>query len=97
MLDVAKASKELAEKSMIEIERATALTWGGRAAASYTRCVEAGDNALGLQRFWEGETYRGEALEHAAMVEEDALVSELRREIETYRSKAKKTLTSQGR
>ena len=92
MFDLAKARSELLAKSMVEIERATALAWGGRAAASYGLCLEERDSYASLQRFWEGENYRQEALEHAAMVEDDAFMDGIRHEIEEPRAKAKKTL-----
>jgi hypothetical protein len=92
MLDVAKAVKELASKDMLTIERDTALAWGGRAAASYS-CVMDEDDPRAQQRcFWEGENYRQEALEHAAMTEDLHFVADILKEIDGYRAKAKKVL-----
>lgn len=71
-LDIEKAMKELAEKSMMDIEQATALTWGGRAAASFRLSLEANTPSERLQRFYEGENYRQEAMEHASMLEDGA-------------------------
>jgi hypothetical protein len=67
MLDVEKALKELRTTSMADIERATAITWGGRAVASFRLCSEAPDWEARFRHFCEGENYRQEALEHAAM------------------------------
>src|SRR5207253_51432 len=48
-LDVDKALKELRETTMADIERTTAITWGGRAAASFRLAQEATD-ATPVQR-----------------------------------------------
>ncbi|HEX2065560.1 MAG TPA: hypothetical protein VHI93_01990 [Candidatus Thermoplasmatota archaeon] len=66
MLDIEKARTELRTSSMAKIERATALTWGARAVASFQMCAEATDWEARLRHFCEGEAYRQEALEHAA-------------------------------
>lgn len=91
MLDVDKALKELRTTSMAQIERTTALTWGGRAVASYRLCSEATDWESRFRHFCEGENYRQEALEHAAMGEDwkgllptlDAEITEARAAAET--------------
>ncbi|HJQ93617.1 MAG TPA: hypothetical protein VJ874_04955, partial [Candidatus Thermoplasmatota archaeon] len=70
LLDLDKAKKELDSKDLLTIERETALTWGGRAAASYACVLEEPDHAERMRCFWEGETYRAEAVEHAAMTED---------------------------
>jgi hypothetical protein len=67
MLDVEKALKELGSTPMAQIEHATALTWGSRAVASFRLCAQSTDWEARFRRFCEGETYRQEALEHAAM------------------------------
>lgn len=93
MLNVETARSELKAKSMIDIEKATALTWGARAAASYDLCLEERDSWAAVQRFYEAENYRQEALEHAAMVENDAFLDGVRSEVEDHRIKARKALT----
>ena len=70
MLDVEKAREELKTKSMAEIERATAMTWGARAVASYRLASEAKGLGERFRHFYEGENYRQEALEHASMAED---------------------------
>jgi|ERR1041385_4023977 hypothetical protein len=98
LLNVAKARKELDQKDLQTIERETALTWGGRAAASYECSLEdAGDDrAEAMRCFWEGETYRAEALEHAAMTEDARLLERVATEIEAYRAKARDELVKAG-
>ena len=74
---------------MDEIERQTALTWGGRAAASYQLSEEAKTLDKRFERFYEGENYRQEAFEHASMAEDRGkLLREIRDEIEAARESA---------
>jgi hypothetical protein len=97
MLDVEKALKELTTTSMAQIERTTALTWGGRAVASFRLCSQANDWETRFRHFCEGENYRQEALEHAAMAENwqnllpglDAEITEARAAAETAMQFAK--------
>lgn len=84
-----KALDELKEKTMIDIERATAQTWGGRAAASFQLARDAEDNETALTHFFQGENFRQESLEHAAMVEDHGdLVGTVQDEIDEYRKPA---------
>lgn len=96
LLDVDKARKELEEKDLLTIERETAKTWGGRAAASYLGALEDPDHAEQMRYFWEAETYRAEAIEHAAMAEDAGFVERLTVEIESYRAKARGHLLQAG-
>lgn len=98
LLDVEKARKEIDQKDLLTIERDTALTWGGRAAASYECSVEDGadDHAEAMRCFWEAETYRAEAVEHAAMTEDARFVERITAEIESYRAKARTALVEAG-
>jgi hypothetical protein len=96
LLDLAKARKELEAKDLPAIERETALTWGGRAAASYGFVLEEEDHAEAMRCFWEGETYRGEAIEHAAMTEDARFLERLTVEIEGHRAKARDLLLAAG-
>lgn len=96
MLDLAKARKELAAKDLLAIERETALTWGGRAAGSYSFVLEESDHAEQMRCFWEGETYRSEAVEHAAMTEDSDFLEMVLKEIEGHRSKARSRLVEAG-
>lgn len=94
VLDVAKGLAELKTKSLAEIERATAITWGGRAAGSYQLAVDAKAMAERFRHFYEGETYRQEALEHASMAEDGGtLLTQVRDEVGGYRHRAMKSLS----
>lgn len=89
MLDVENATKELETKSMDDIERETALKWGARAAASYDLAGREKTLDARFRRFYEGENFRQEALEHASMVGDGAeTVGEIKDAIEEHRSKA---------
>jgi hypothetical protein len=96
LLDVDKARQELDEKDLLAIERETAKTWGSRAAASYLGTLEDPDHAEQMRFFWEAETYRAEAVEHAAMTEDADFVRQLTAEVEGYRSKARDHLLQAG-
>jgi len=89
ILDVAKGLAELRAKSLAEIERATAMTWASRAAASYELASQSGGIAERFRQFYEGETYRQEALEHAAMAEDQGkLLIQIHDEVDSYRVRA---------
>lgn len=81
MLDVEAARKELQEKSLLAIERATAITWASRAAACLDLAADAQTEEERTARLRESENYRQEALEHAAMTEDipflQAILAEL--------------------
>ncbi|MFA5944108.1 MAG: hypothetical protein WC876_06555 [Candidatus Thermoplasmatota archaeon] len=96
LLDLAKAKRELESKDLLTIERDTALTWGGRAGASYQCVLEEEDHAERMRCFWEAETYRAEAVEHAAMTEDAKFVERLTAEIETHRALARALLLKAG-
>jgi hypothetical protein len=96
LLDVDKAKKELEAKDLLTIERETALRWGGRAAASYSCVLDEEDHAERMRCFWEGETYRAEAIEHAAMTEDARFVERLTVEVESHRARARELLLAAG-
>lgn len=62
MLDVPKALAELRVKTLEEIESETAYAWASRALAALQFYQSTGD----LRWLLNCETYKGEALEHAA-------------------------------
>lgn len=66
MFDIEEATKELRSKNIEEIEQATAVTWGGRAAAAF-RLAAASTGDERQQWVMDAENYRQESLEHAAM------------------------------
>ena len=96
LLDLDKAKRELEAKDLLTIERETALTWGGRAAASYGFVLTEEDHAEAMRCFWEAETYRGEAVEHAAMTEDADFVAQLTLEVEGHRARARELLLAAG-
>jgi hypothetical protein len=94
-MDIEKARSEIEKTPMEDIERQTALTWGARAVASYHLCQEDGTLMPRFRHFWEGENYRQESFEHAAMAEDDGeLLKQVREEIEQARSLAMQTFTA---
>ena len=89
MLDVNKATKELKEKSMEDIEAMTAEAWGSRAVASYEMVGNEQDAQTRFRRFYEGENFRQEAFEHASMADETGeKLNEVREEILEAREEA---------
>jgi hypothetical protein len=96
MLDLHKARLELAKNTIQDIERSTALTWGSRAAAAFAEAQVEPDDKVRLQWLWDGENYRQEAIEHAAMVEDFAFLEELMNEIEVHRQQAKAAVAGTG-
>jgi len=96
LLDLEKARKELASKDLQTIERDTAITWGGRAGASYANVLDEEDHSEGMRWFWEAETYRAEAIEHAAMTEDARFLERLTLEVESHRAKAREHLVQAG-
>lgn len=69
MMDVAAALTEVQEKTQAEIEAETARAWGARAVACFLLFKTTGRTDW----FMRAEHYRGEALEHAAMVDDNGL------------------------
>jgi len=86
MFDIDAATKELHDTTIEAIERATALTWGGRAAAAYRLAV---DNTGAERQRWvmDAENYRQESLEHAAMAEDLDFLRQVQAAIQTERAK----------
>jgi len=60
-----KAMVELHGKTIERVQRETAITWAGRALASYALLAQTGE----LQRLLDAEEYGHEALEHAALAD----------------------------
>ncbi len=84
LLDADSAHKELASKTILQIERETAITWGGRAAAAYANAK----NAQGAKREqWlkDAENYRQESLEHAAMTEDLGFLGSIIEDLQRFR------------
>lgn len=87
MLDLAKAREELRTTTILEIEKATAITWAGRAAACFDLAHEAETRQGRQVRLMEAENYRQEALEHAAMTEDIPFLQSILREVDAHRSR----------
>lgn len=79
MLDIEKAKKELAEKTLDQIQRETAWTWASRAAASFENVIAA-DPEKKVSIYMAASEYLHEAIEHAALVfdGDGSLVDEIR-------------------
>jgi hypothetical protein len=87
MLNLEEAQKELSEKNLQQIQTETAWKWGSRAAASYQNCLAA--ESLKKLALWSiAEEYYHEALEHAALVEGEDVLSQLKKELNPYQEKA---------
>jgi len=69
MLDVKAAKKELAEKTLDQIQRETAWKWASRAVASFENVLEA-KNEKKVSAFMAGQEYLHEAIEHASLVDD---------------------------
>lgn len=87
MLDLAKAREELLGKSLLDIERATAITWASRAAACLDLAHEAGTRRGKQVRLREAENYRQEAIEHAAMTEDVQFLQQVIAAIDAHKSR----------
>jgi hypothetical protein len=66
-LDIKTSLAEIQQKSLTEIQRETAEKWCARSLAAYMLFHEHGDTTWYL----DAEEYRHEALEHAALIEDD--------------------------
>src|SRR5580698_1313538 len=87
MLDLDKAREELKNKNLDQIQKETAITWASRAAVSYENCVAASGIAK-MAYFALGEEYFHEALEHAALVESEDVISQVKKELVPYQERA---------
>lgn len=87
MLDLEKARKELSEKNLNDIQKQTAMTWAARAAVSFENCLQS-EGIRKVTCFAVGEEYLHEALEHAALVEGEDVLSQIKQEVLPYQEKA---------
>ena len=86
-LDLAKAREELLSKTILDIERATAITWASRAAACLDLAHEAETRQGRQVRLTEAENYRQEAIEHAAMTEDIAFLQGVLSAIDSHKTR----------
>ena len=94
-LKVKEAEEELDRESYVEIQGETAWKWGSRAAATYEKLIKAKKEfKLGLWTM--AEEYYHEAVEHAALVEDEAsdLVKDIQKAVRPYQDKAFKNMES---
>lgn len=97
MLDLAAARKELLSKSLLDIERATAITWAGRAAACLDLAHEADTRQGRTIRLREAENYRQEAIEHAAMTEDIPFLQAILAQIDAHKTRQEQQHVVPGR
>lgn len=60
-----KAMSELHQKTIETVQQETAITWAGRALASYALYMETGE----IHRLLDASEYEHESLEHAALAD----------------------------
>lgn len=83
--------EELRKQSIEDIERDTAITWGERALAAYQIAGEKNDGEHRQRWLMDGENYRQESIEHAAMTADFDFVEALVGELDKARKSATKT------
>ena len=89
MLNIKEAKEELTNKSYKDIQTETTWKWGSRAAASYQNLIDTVNNHEKLMLSYLAEEYYHEAIEHAALVEDDGkLVKKFQQEIAELKAKA---------
>jgi hypothetical protein len=87
MLDLDKAREELSQKNMDQIQKDTAYTWASRAIICYENCLSA--NGVSQLAWWSlAEEYANESKEHSALVSNEDVLSQIKKEIEPYQEKA---------
>ena len=81
-LDISKAGGELSQKSLDDIQVETAKTWGARAAIAYVWAKK----ELHNEAKWlsDAKEYLHEALEHAALSDDDDLVHQIRESVRIF-------------
>jgi hypothetical protein len=87
MLNVPEALEELKVRNLDQIQTETAWKWASRAAASFENCVNSTDIKQ-VTCFAIGEEYFHEALEHAALVEGDDVISQVKEALVPYQDMA---------
>jgi len=63
-----KAAAELQTKTIEDVQRATAITWGGRALAAYALFEQTGD----VRRLCDAEEFAHESMEHGSLAGDPA-------------------------
>lgn len=89
LLDLGKARAELQCSTAAQRAKASALSCGARALASYLPAANETPDADDLQRFCDGEAFRKEAFGHAALADDTgALLGAVRAGLDAARSAA---------
>lgn len=92
-LDLNKARKELADKTLVEVHRETAWTWGSRAVVAFDAVPLTEDLKKRIKAWMLAQEYEHEALEHAALVDDGGLlVGEVIRAIKAYKERAERSV-----
>lgn len=81
MMDVEKAKQELQQKTLQQIQRDTALSWGARTMAVIEFSDQAKSQTELLHWMVDAHEYYHEALEHGALVDEPGFFDNLKKEI----------------
>ncbi len=88
-LNIEEALQEMKEKSYRQVQSETAIKWAGRAGAAFQSVLEVPHHEKLI--YWSlGEEYEHEAIEHAALVEDETglFVKEIQLAIKPYQDKA---------
>lgn len=92
MLKLNEALQELENKTYRQIQKETAVKWASRAAAAYQNCSKAKKSEK-LVLWTVAEEFYHEAIEHAALVEdEEDLVKNVREAVHPYLDKAAESM-----
>lgn len=95
-IDISKSLKEIQSKVHQEIESDAALSWANRACASYY-LISHGNlpPAEALRRLIEAEDYFGEAVEHAAKIEDmGSTVHQIQVAVKPYQDAAQQAINN---
>lgn len=95
-IDITKSLKELNTKTHQQIEEDSSLAWANKACAAYYLISHGGLSPQdALRRLIEAEDYFGEAVEHAAKVEDmGSLVHQIQIAIKPYQDSATQAINN---
>lgn len=87
-IDIQTANNELQVKTYEEIQAETAWKWASRSVAAFLRSSGAKGIDEKIRWLAFGIEYEGEAVEHAAFSVDGAAISQVRKTIKSYKTKA---------